>query len=481
MSNTSDTLARRAFLQRLGHLGVAGVATPWALNLAAMSDAAAQTGGYKALVCVFLLGGNDNGNTVIPYDSTGHSAYVNARGGLIAASGSDGLAIARDQIIPLNGTGLSGSQQWGLPRELSGLANLFHSGKLAVQMNVGPLIRPTTLDDYKARTSLPPKLFSHNDQQSIWQSSRAEGSVQGWGGTLGDLTLGSNGRSAFTCMSVAGNAVFLSGATALQYQIGTNGAIAISPITNRGSMFNSDACSNALRTLMTEVRSNLLEHELNTIVQRSWSNQATLSSAIASSATQFDSMLPDSPTLSVNGSNVAFTNLRLNRQLKMVARIIEARERLGMQRQVFMVTLGGFDNHDRLYANHASLLAQVNAALVGFQAAMESIGAGDIVTTFTASDFGRTITSNGDGSDHGWGGHHFVMGGAVKGKAFYGTPPSAIMGGAEDVGNGRYIPSTSVDQYAATMAKWFGVPDAQMAMIAPNLANFSTRDLGFMR
>lgn len=481
MSKTSGTLARRAFLQRMGHLGMAGVATPWTLNLAAMSDAAAQTGGYKALVCVFLFGGNDNGNTVIPCDSTGHAAYVTARGGLIAPSGSDGLAIPLNQITRLNGAGLPGNQQWGLPRELSGLAGLFDSGKLAVQMNVGPLIRPTTLDDYKARTSLPPKLFSHNDQQSIWQSSRAEGSVQGWGGTLGDLTLSSNGQSAFTCMSVTGNAVFLSGASALQYQIGTGGAIAINPATNPGSMFNSTACSSALRSLMTEMRANVLEQELNTIANRSLTSQATLSSAIASSATQFDSMLPNGGTLNVNGAPLEIRDLRLNRQLKMVARLIEARQRLGMQRQVFMVSLGGFDNHDRLYANHASLLAQLNAALVGFQAALDSMGAGDMVTTFTASDFGRTITSNGDGSDHGWGGHHFVMGGAVKGRAFYGTPPSAIMGGAEDVGQGRYIPSTSVDQYAATMARWFGVPDAQMAMIAPNLANFGTRDLGFMR
>ncbi len=464
---TLDRIARRTFLRRLGHLGIAGTAAPWAINLAAMGEAAAfNADGYKALVCIFLYGGNDNGNTLIPYDSEGHAEYLQVRGG---------LAIARNQLgaTVLAGNGLPAGREYALAPQLAPLKSLFDAQKLALQLNVGPLLQPTTLAQYQARSvPLPPKLFSHNDQQSVWQSAHAEGAVQGWGGSIGDLALAGNGANAqFTCMSVTGNAVFLSGDSALAYQIGEGGAVAIRGVTDDNGMYGAAACREALRSLITQGRTHVLENELNRITSRSIDSHATLAGALDGSAGQFDAVLPDS---------VGQQARTLNRQLKMVARLIAARQQLGLKRQVFLVSLGGFDTHDNLAARHPALLNQVGTAMAGFQQALDAMGVGPQVTTFTASDFGRTMSSNGDGSDHGWGSHHFVMGGAVQGGAFYGTAPTALLGGPEDVGQGRLLPSTSVDQYAATLARWFGVGDAEMARLAPNLHRFEQGSLGFL-
>ncbi len=466
MSKTSN-IARRAFLRRLGHLGLAGSAAPWALNLAALGEAAAfSADGYKALVCIFLYGGNDHGNTLIPYDSANHAEYLAARGAL-------GIARASLDATALTGAGLPVGRAFALAPTLAPLKALFDRQQLAVQLNVGPLLAPTTLAQYQARSvPLPPKLFSHNDQQSVWQSSQAEGSVKGWGGNLGDLALaGNGGASLFTCMSVTGNAVFLSGDQALAYQIGPAGAVAINGVTQDSGMYGAASCREALRALLTQDRSHVLEHELNRITTRSIATQATLAGALAGSAGQFDAALPDK----VDGRTQS-----LNRQLKMVARLIAARNALGLKRQVFLVSLGGFDTHDNLMANHPALLGQVGAAMAGFQQSLDALGVGPQVTTFTASDFGRTLTSNGDGSDHGWGSHHFVMGGAVKGGAFYGSAPTTALKGPEDVGQGRLLPSTSVDQYAATLARWFGVADAELTQISPHIGRFEARDLGFL-
>lgn len=461
MSNTSS-LSRRAFLTRLQRLGIAGTAAPWALNLAAVGEAAAFTAGsdYKALVCIFLFGGNDFGNTIIPYDSAHHADYLAAR--------SD-IGHARTALGATALTGVSGlpsGRQFALAPGLDPLVGLFEQQKLAIQLNVGPLVEPTTLAQYKAKSvRLPPKLFSHNDQQSVWQSDVAEGSTVGWGGKIGDLALSGNGKALFTCMSVTGEAVFLAGEQALNYRIGSGGAVAVRPATEK--LYGSEACQAALRTLMTETRQHTLENELNIVVSRSIGAQAELAGALGTSAGKFDAALPDSI-----GS--------LAKQLKMVARLIDASSTLGVKRQVFMVSLGGFDTHDNEKSRHAPLMTQLGQAMAGFQSALDGIGKGDAVTTFTASDFGRTMTSNGGGTDHGWGAHHFVMGGAVRGGAFYGSAPEAAVGDDNDVGQGRYIPSTSVDQYAATMARWMGVEGDELALVAPNIRNFSTTNLGFL-
>ncbi|WP_088281796.1 DUF1501 domain-containing protein [Ideonella sp. A 288] len=461
MSRTDPTdLARRAFLRRSALVGAAGAAAPWALNLSLMADAAAAgaPGDYKALVCVFLYGGNDQGNTLVPVDAAHHASYAAIRTG-IATPLASLQATALAPTVPLP-DGL----QYALAPEMAPLKPLWDAGALAVQLNVGPLIQPTTVAQYTARSvPLPPKLFSHNDQQSIWQSDLPEGATSGWGGRIGDLILSGNGNSVFTCVSVTGNAVYLSGRSAVQYQIGPNGAVAINGIAR--SLYGSSTAQAALRTLITQPRAHLFEDEMSRITRRSIDAEATVSAALASVpalATPFDAANP------------------LASQLKMVARLIAARGTLGLSRQVFMVSLGGFDLHDGLPEKHPELLARVAGAMRSFHDATVELGVAGQVTAFTASDFGRTLSSNGDGSDHGWGSHHMVMGGAVKGRRFYGTAPAVAVNGPDDVGQGRLLPSTSVDQFGATLATWLGVGAGDLALVVPRIGNFATRNLGFV-
>ncbi|MBU1237231.1 MAG: DUF1501 domain-containing protein [Gammaproteobacteria bacterium] len=458
--NKCEDIARRAFLKRGGALGIAGVAAPWALNLAAIGEAAAQSAtDYKALVCVFLYGGNDHGNTLIPYDATHYSLYQSIRGSTLAIAQAN---LAGTVLTPA--TALPDGLQFALAPTMTALKPLFDQGRLAVQLNVGTLIQPTTVAQYKAGSvPLPPKLFSHNDQQSIWQSSQPEGSTTGWGGRMGDLFLSGNTNAALTCMSVTGNAVYLAGNQAIQYQVGTSGAISIRGINN--SLFGSSACSTELRNLITQSSTHFLENEYAAVTRRSIDTEALVTSAVESAPTFVTTF---------NTSN------SLAMQLQMVAKMIAARDTFGVSRQVFLVSMGGFDVHDRLSWTQPGLLTSVSDALRAFYDVTVELGIANSVTTFTASDFGRTLNSNGDGSDHGWGGHHFVVGGAVNGGNFYGTAPAIAVDGPDDVGRGRLLPTTSVDQFAATLAYWFGVGDADMATIVPNIGNFTVRNLGFV-
>jgi uncharacterized protein (DUF1501 family) len=447
---------RRQFLQTASALSVLGSATPLALSFAGIGAAAAQTAeDYRALVCVFLFGGNDQTNTVVPFDTSEFSAYTAAR---------PTIALTTAQLTSLGAVAAQGGRSFALPNELAPLAALYGSGKLAVVANVGPLIVPTTKAQYQsASVPLPPKLFSHNDQQSVWQSSGAEGATSGWGGRIADLIASGNTNQTFSAVSVAGAAVYLSGRSVLQYQVGTNGPVAISGLT--GSLFGSTTASQVLQQLISAARPGLFEDEYDRVTSRSIAANTTLTGALASA--------PALTTAFPAGNSLAD-------QLKMVARTISARQALGAKRQVFFVSLGGFDTHDFQLRDQPGLHTTLAAALEAFYNATVELGVADLVTTFTASDFGRTLTSNGDGSDHGWGSHHFVLGGAVRGGTIYGSFPAIALGTAEDVGSGRLLPSTAVDQYAATLAKWFGVSDTDLATVVPNLANFTTRNLGFM-
>ena len=454
----SSNTSRREFLRRASALSVAGTAAPWALNLAAIGEAAAATAtDYKALVCIFLFGGNDYANTLPPYDQASWNAYSTQR---------STLATPRDEISAtlLKPTvALAGGLQYALAPELSPLLPLFDASRLAVLLNVGTLIQPTSKAQYSAKSvPLPPKLFSHNDQQSVWQSSSPEGSTSGWGGRLGDLFASGNGNATFTCVSVTGNAVYLAGKSTAQYQVSSAGSVAVNGV--KSPLFGSSACSQALRTLVTSPRTHLLENELARVLKRSIDSDAQLTTALAAT-----------PPL-----NTQFPISTLSSQLQMVSKMIAARDPLGAKRQVFLVSLSGFDNHDDLDTDHPELLTVVGQAMAAFDAAMQELGVADKVTAFTASDFGRTLTSNGNGADHGWGSHHLVMGGAVKGRAIYGTPPQLANNGPDDVGQGRLLPTTSVDQYGATLARWFGVSDTDLALVMPNLANYSLKNLGFM-
>lgn len=458
MSNAS----RRAFLKRASALSIAGVATPFALNLAALAEAAAATASdYKAIVCVFLYGGNDYANTLVPYDSTNYATYQKLRPTLaytreaLAATALATLASPRDSAgFP---------HEYALAPELAPLLPIFNAGKMGVMLNIGPLVQPTTKAQYTAKSvKLPPKLFSHNDQQSIWQSSLPEGATSGWGGRMGDLFESGNGNATFTCVNVSGNAVYMSGKKAVQYQVSSSGSVQATGL--RTPLFGSAACTTALQTLMTQQRTHLLENEYNRVTKRSIDANGVLTTALASA-----------PTI-----NTAFPATSLANQLKMVARMISVSGNLGAKRQVFFVSMGGFDTHDALVATHPGLLTGVGEALAAFYNATVELGVADKVTAFTASDFGRTLTGNNDGSDHGWGSMHFMLGGAVKGKNFYGTAPVVANGGPDDVGQGRLLPTTSVEQFAATLGSWLGVSDSDLLAVLPNLSNYSTRNLGFI-
>ena len=463
--------SRRAFLRRSTQLGLAGTALPFALNLAAMGEAAAFTADdYKALVCVFLYGGNDYANTVVTYDEPSYNRYSTIRGSIALPKASLASTVLRPT------TPLPDGRQYALHPAMTGLAGLFNSGKAAVQLNVGPLVVPLTRTQYNSPDRraypIPPKLFSHNDQQSVWQSSSPEGSTVGWGGNMGDLALSSNGNSLFTCIAVTGNAVFLSGDSALQYQVSTNGAVAINGVKN--NVYGSSAVRGALSALIQQPSAHTLENEYTRVTTRAVTSESQITGALAGSSlsTPFPASNP------------------LADQLRMVARLIGARGALGSKRQVFMVSLGGFDLHDDMVGRQPGQLGQVSEAISAFYQATVELGLADKVTTFTASDFGRTLTSNGDGTDHGWGSHHIVVGGAVRGQAFYGRPPpisTGDTGSPQDqwhIGQGRLLPSTSVDQFGATLAKWFGVSAGEMSGILPNIGNFGGGeypvDLGFM-
>ncbi|RZI56255.1 MAG: DUF1501 domain-containing protein [Rubrivivax sp.] len=451
-------LRRREFLKRASAVSIAGTAAPWALQLAAIGEAAAAAapGDYKAIVCLFMYGGNDYGNTVIPYDTANYQAYANIR---------QALAIPRDQLAATALTpslALPDGRQMALAPTMNRLKPVFDAGRLGVMLNIGPLMQPTTLAQYKAaNVPLPPKLFSHNDQSSLWQSSRPEGATSGWGGRLADQFLSSNGNATFSCINVSGNAVFMSGGQAVQYQMSAGGAVAINGANK--SLFGSAACAEALRGMITGERQHWMEQELNRVTARSVNAQGTITTALSTATLQ--------TPFETNGNGLAS-------QLQTVARLIGARASLGVQRQVYFVSIGGFDLHDNLMSQQPVLLGNVASAMASFDAALVELGVAQNVTTFTASDFGRTLSSNGDGSDHGWGSHHLVMGGAVKGGRFYGTAPTVAVSGPDDVGQGRLLPTTSVDQLAATLALWMGVPATDLPGILPGIVNFTQKDLG---
>ena len=469
--------SRRAFLRQAGGMALSGAGLPLALNLAALGEAAAFTANdYKALVCVFLLGGNDYANTVVPFDAARHALYARLRGGTLAIPRSALEATVLRPTKPL-----SDDTAYALAPEMPEMAALFDAGRLAVQLNVGPLVTPLTREQYEARVlPQPPKLFSHNDQQSLWQAEGAEGSTRGWGGKVGDVALSGNANPMFTCISVTGNSVFLSGQQALQYQCSRAGAVAVEGVRGNewGHFFWEPAMRACFERLLQKSHTHVLAEEYARVMRRSLVAEQQVAAAIAP-------VRPSTPLPQGNS---------LAEQLAMVARLIGGRSALGVKRQVFFVSLDGFDVHDNMAARQPVLLKKLSQALGAFDGMLGELGLRQNVTTFTASDFGRTLSINGDGTDHGWGGHQFVLGGAVKGRAFYGRPAPLSVGNtsaAEDqwhVGQGRLLPSTSVDQFAATLARWFGAGDDELHAALPNLARFGARggrpdypiDLGFM-
>jgi uncharacterized protein (DUF1501 family) len=455
----SSEQSRRAFLKRSAALGLAGSAAPFVMNLATIGEAAASVAtDYKALVCVFLYGGNDSANTLVPYDQATYALYQALRPNVAIPRASLAATVLKPS------TPLAGGLEYAIAPDLAPLLPIFRAGRMAAVLNIGTLIQPTTKAQYSAGSvPLPPKLFSHNDQQSFFQASSPEGATSGWGGRMGDLLASGNGNATLTCINASGNAVFMSGKSVSQYSVGLYGPAAL--WDNSPTLFSSATANSVMRSLITAPRTHVLENEYSRVAKRSTDAFEPVANAIAN-APAFTTFWESHNPLSI--------------QLNVVARMIAASSQLGAKRQVFFVSLPGFDVHDALLSRQPQLLKTVADALKSFYDTTVELGISDKVTTFTASDFGRATVNNDDGSDHGWGSTHFVMGGAVKGNQYYGKAPAWANDGPDDVGQGRFLPTTSVDQYAATLGGWFGISDSQMSTVLPYIGNYSTRNLGFV-
>ena len=453
---------RREFLKTSSAAAVAAAfaSTP-GLAYTQVVGTGAPFNDYRALVCVFLHGGNDSFNMLIPNTGPEYSVYAASR---------QNLAILQEDLLPINPVSLTpGSEAFGLHPMTGRLQALFEEGKAAFVANVGPLVEPTTKIEYQNQSViLPSQLFSHNDQQAQWNSLKgANTSKTGWAGRMADL-IRSNvaNQKMATNASLYGTSLFQSADETIAYVMGQTG-----PLQFEGFSTDPDNILFDQRLAFQRV----VEAQYDSIYERGFADiQARAIDAA------------DSVSLAVRDAEASgaistvFPNSPLGRQLETVAKLIYSREQLDMQRQVFFVGIGGFDSHDNQNLDQPDLLGGISESMAAFYDATVEIGVSDSVTAFTQSDFGRTLTSNGDGTDHAWGGNQVVVGGAVNGRDIYGNYPVLEIGGLEDVGGGRMIPSTSADQYAATLAKWFGIPDGDLDVVAPNLGNFTEQDLGFM-
>ena len=469
---------RRQFLRTASMASMAGMyASPFLLGLNSVAAMAQGTGtsDYRALVCVFLQGGNDGHGTVIATDPDSFSAFTQAR------SGAPGLAYPLSELLPIVLRTPQSGRTFALNPALVGVQNLFNAGRAAIVANTGTLIAPATKAQVSANSvPLPASLFSHFDQTAAWQAIASNGGSAehvGWGGAVADVieSMNLNSNSMFTCISTAGIALFLSGQSSFQLNVTPAGPIPISGLAQ--PLFGQSAGTNALASILTADETNLFAKEYEVVITRSTQAQALLASSMLAAG---PTGIPNPPQYLDPMTNKLADN-PLAASLQTVARIIAGKSGLGVSRQIFYVQLGSFDTHDGQAVQHASLLSQLGSALEYFDGTMTTLGMGDQVTTFTASDFGRTLTSNSDGTDHGWGSHHFVVGGAVQGQDMYGAYPVIGVNQANDVGSGRLIPTTAVDQYAGTLARWFGLSDGQIRQVFPNFGNFgSSPYLGFM-
>jgi len=444
----TNLITRRQWIGRLGGAALlTGLGRVNALAQGAPPD-------YKALVCIFLLGGNDGHNTVVPLSASEFSAYKAARGSLALPDNNGALL----QVQATNGT------PFGLNPGLAAIHPLWAQGRLAAVANVGMLVQPTTRTQYLGNAvPVPTNLFSHSDQVQQMQSGVPSSSGgTGWGARATDVIQGLNGLSTFpAAVSIAGSVLFCKGNVIRSASLlpGFN-------LDADGMQLWPQSAADARKLGLQQV----LKFDSGlTLVQAA--------NKVRQDATDLNALMSGgSATVTT-----AFPGTSLGNQLQQVAKLIKLRSTTGMSRQVFFCSLGGFDTHSSQSWGHWDLLRQVSEALASFYNATLELGVADRVTSFTLSDFGRTLQPSGSGSDHGWGNHHLILGGAVRGGNLYGTFPTMALGGPDDSGSrGAMIPSTSVDQFGATLASWFGVPAAQLPSVFPNLANFGSYDVGFM-
>lgn len=470
--------SRRQFLRAASMASMAGFyVSPFFLELNSLAAMAQGTGGgdYRALVCVYLQGGNDGHGTVIATDSDSFTAFTQAR------SGAPGLAYPLNELLPITLKTPQSGRTFALNPSLGGVQNLFNAGRAAIVANMGTLVTPATKAQINANSvPLPDSLFSHFDQTAAWQaiaSNLGSGEHVGWGGAVADAieAMNLNSNSMFTCISTAGNALFLAGQSSFQLNVTPAGPIPIYGLAQ--PPFGAPDATNALSPILGNDETNLFAQEYQTVINRSIQAQSMLTSAMAPAGTGDVA----NPPQYLDPVTTKLTDNPLAASLQTVARIIAGRASLGVTRQIFYVQLGSFDTHDGQAQTHARLLTQLGSAFEYFDGVMVNMGLSNSVTSFTISDFGRTLTSNSDGTDHGWGSHHFVVGGAVQGQNMYGQYPVIGSNQANDLGAGRLIPTTAVEQYAGTLASWFGLSDGQIRNVFPNFGNFGTSPyLGFM-
>ncbi len=488
-----SVLTRREFIRRAACAAVGTAAMTSAIrDLRFMNAAVAQSNvtDYKALVCIFLQGGNDSNNLIIP---TLQSQYNN-----YAAIRTPILAIPQSAILPV--TSLDGDgNTYGLHPSCPELQTMFGEGKLAFLFNTGTLVYPVTRAQYLSGSGIvPPQLFSHADQQTQWQTSIPDQPpTTGWGGRCADLLNAVQPDAPISLMvTLAGANTFEIGNIVSQYSVSSSGAISLSlPSTPSGG-----ARTNRLPALMNILGlpyTNLQAQAYAGVAEQAINTGALLNNAISATATTnyWNTAFPVKITPPEGGATFASS---LSPQLQMIARLIAAGSTpvanggFGMRRQIFFCQVGGYDLHtgqtnysandpsDVLQGAHTNLLAELSQSMYAFQRAMEQLGLSDQVTSFTASDFGRTFPSNGQGSDHGWGSHHLILGGAVNGQRTYGQFPALTVNGPNDTSTGRWIPTTAIDQYFATLATWFGVDNSNLATVFPNVGRFASSNLGFI-
>ncbi|GAA6170453.1 DUF1501 domain-containing protein [Colwellia sp. KU-HH00111] len=450
---------RRNFVKHLlsSTMGL-GSASAALSSMSLVNSALAQTSrrfdDYKALVCIFLHGGNDSFNMLIPNEANDYQNYQKVR---------QNLAIAQSDLMPISPIS-SMPYNLALPSFMSPMRQLFSQGNLAFLANTGPLLQPVNKSQAQQNADLlPPQLFSHNDQQKHWQTSWPEQtSRSGWAGRMADLIMDSTNPLSMN-LSIAGANILQTGASSLPYSLDASGVetfAALDPNKN----WNKDRLEVFTKLMAAETHP--LGQAHNAIYTRAQSNIDSVANAINSASEPV----------------VSYPDNHLANQLKMVATLASTQQLLSQPRQIFFVSMGGFDTHDNQNSMQPVLLQTLSEALFAFNADLQARGLANNITSFTMSDFGRTLTSNGDGTDHGWGGHQIIMGGAVQGGDIYGNMPEDFsLNSADDFGDGRIIPTTSVDQYAATLAKWFGLSTNEIDAVFPNLSRFNRRDLGFMR
>jgi uncharacterized protein (DUF1501 family) len=452
-------ISRRAFLRQLGALSALGLASRLDLIRFAAEASAQTQPDYKALVCVFLFGGNDGNNTVIPLDAAGYGQYAAIR------PATSGINLPQASLLPIQPN--DSASPFGLHPSLPDLQTLFNQNRMAILANVGTLLQPTTQAQYAAGLR-PLSLYSHADQQAQWQSAvSSAASGTGWGGRIADKVAPMNAASGFPVVtSLDGAVLFTSGASAIPLSIPATGSFALSGYSGSTA---ASARMNAVRQLLAQASGNALVVGASDIGAQALDLSATVNPILANANSTIAPLFANLKTSTAN-------------QLYQVAKLIEARAATGAARQIFFVQLGSFDTHGDQLNRQQNLFEELSPALKAFYDATVALGVASQVTTFTLSDFGRTLQpASGGGTDHAWGSHHFIIGGAVQGGKIYGRYPQLALGGPDDAEKeGRWLPSCSVDQYGATLARWFGVATTDLDSVFSNLGSFSTTDLGFM-